>query len=504
MSRRESVWLATRDHPGHPPLAADTEADVVVVGAGLTGLTTALLAQRSGARVVVVEAGRAGGGTTGHTTGKVTAQHGLALRDLVARHGEERARLYVQANQRAIDTVERLVAESGDDCGFARVPSCAYGMTAETRDALVAEHAVALQLGLPAALTTDVDLPFAVDRALRFDDQALIHAGRYVAALARMFTGRGGRLYEQTRAVGIDERRDHAVVRTERGDVRATQVVVATLVPFVDRAGFFARLRPQRSYGVAARLHGGAPTGMHIDVGPPLRSTRPWVEDGRGGLVVVGEGHPTGEGEATPARWGALEHWACEHFDVECFEYRWSAQDFTTPDGIPYVGRAPRTARTLVATGFGKWGLANGTAAAHILADLLAGRDNPAHVAFDATRIGGAATIATVVRDNAHVATRFVCDRLGRRAAGPVADLPRGEGGVVEMDGRTVGAWRDPAGTVHAVGLTCTHLGCTVRWNAAETTWDCPCHGSRFATDGTVVDGPAVRPLPTIRPGPAA
>ena len=334
--------------------------------------------------------------------------------------------------------------------------------------------------------------------ALRFDDQAHIHPGRYVTSLARAVVARGGQVFEHTRAVGVTERSTHAVVRTTAGTVRADQVVLATLLPIVDLGGFFAKSRPTRAYGIAARLGGDAPRGMHIAIDSPTRSTRPWNDGGRPGLIVVGEGHPTGHDDASPARWGDLERWTRQHFAVESFDHRWAAQDFSTADGIPYVGRSPRSKRTFVATGFAKWGLTNGTAAAAMLADQIAGEENPWLEAFDATRIGGAEALKQLVEQNVHVGTRFVTDRIGRLRAGSPADLAPGEGGVVRTGRRAVGAYRDPEGVLHAVSITCSHMGCTLHWNAAETTWDCPCHGSRFSIAGDVLDGPAVRNLDRI------
>ncbi len=501
MSQHRSVWLATSDadvQPALDDLEGALDVDVVVVGAGIAGLTTALLVQRQGASVAVVEAGRVGGGTTGGTTGKVTSQHGPTYDRLVRDVGEDRARLYAEANEQAIRTVADLVEETGADCQLVRAPSFLWAQDdAGVRD-LVAEHEAAVRLGLPASLTSDTDLPFPVASALRFDDQAHFHAVRYLTALARALVQRGGTVVEQTRAVGIEEDDDSATVHTERGDVRARQVVVATLLPFVDRGGFFAKARPNRAYGVAARLRSGGLTAMHMNIGEPTRSTRPWDNDGRPGIIVVGENHPTGEKGTSPAHWGELERWAREHFDIESFEYRWSAQDFITADHLPYVGRSPRMSRTFVATGFRKWGLTNGTAAAEILAELLAGRDHRWLPVFDATRIGDASTVARLVKDNVKVGADLLKGYAGRLRSESVTHLAPGEGGLVEVDGATVAAYREPDGTVHAVSPTCTHLGCTVEWNEAETSWDCPCHGSRFDRDGAVLDGPAVRPLDRV------
>ena len=285
---------------------------------------------------------------------------------------------------------------------------------------------------------------------------------------------------------------------TDVGTVSADIAVVATLIPVFDRGGYFARMKPSRAYGVAARLESGGLEGVHINVGSPTRSTRPWNAGRGAGIVVVGEGHPTGDGSASPGRWGELERWARERFDVDSFEYRWSAQDYTTVDDLPYIGRSPLSKRVHVATGFRKWGLSNGTVAAQILSDLLARRDNPWHATFDAARLGDFESIKPLTEITAQVAKHFVGDRIARLTAPTVDDLEAGEGRIVRSGGDTVGEYRDPEGTVHCVSATCTHLGCTVQWNDAEMSWDCPCHGSRFAVDGTVLAGPATDPLTRV------
>lgn len=495
MSEKSSVWLSTVDRPRWPALDADIEVDVAVVGGGITGLTTAWLLQREGARVAVVEANRIASGTSGGTTGKVTSQHGLKYAKLIERHGEGVARKYAAANQHAIDLIEKLAVETGADCRFERAPSFVYTREPARRGAIQAENTASVRLGLPATLTTAIDLPFSIELALRFDDQAHFHPGKYLMALARSIVDNGGALYEDTRVTSVEGRRSGVTLSTAAGTVSAGHAVIATLLPIVDAGGFFAKTSPSLAYGVAAHVRGEPLSGVHINAGTPTRSTRPWVDGDKTGIIFVGENHHTGSGDASPGRWGELERWAGEHFDIESFVYRWSSQDYSTVDDLPYVGRSPLTQRTLVATGFGKWGMTNGTAAAQILTDVVSGRENPWMEAFDAGRIGDLGTMAELVGQNLGVARRFVFDRLARLLAKPIEDLMPGEGRIAKVDGETVGAYRDPHGELHCVSITCTHLGCTLAWNEAETTWDCPCHGSRFGLDGAVLDGPATRPL---------
>jgi len=498
MSEHGSPWLAGLDAPTWPSLEDEVETDFVVVGAGIAGLTVASLLAGDGSTVAVLEGNRVGRGTTGYTTGKVTSQHGLIYRELVDRHGEETAAAYGRINEEAITHVEKTVEELAVDCSFRRLPAYVYTTETRRRADLEAEAAVAQRLGLPASLTTDIDLPFPVEIAVRFDDQALFDVGSYLLALARRVSVGSGMVFEGSRAVGISEKGERVTVHTGSGRVTARHAVVTTLIPFMDRSGFFARMKPSRAYGVAAVLDSGGLTGMHINADRPTRSTRPWDTDRGAGVVVVGEEHSVGHRRARPGRWGELERWARDHFDVASFEYRWSSQDFATVDLMPYVGRAPLMRNTYVATGFRKWGLTNATAAAHIIADLIAGGGGEPADVFDATRLGDLRALARVSMLNLEVARRFVADRLQRLVAPSLPTLERGEGGLVRVNGAAVAAYRDPDDTLHCVSPTCTHLGCTVRWNHAEKSWDCPCHGSRFGVDGEVLAGPATEPLPPV------
>ena len=497
MSERRSVWLLD-DRPRYEPLTGRVSADVVVVGGGITGLTAALFLQREGMQVAVVEAHQVGSGTTGGTTGKVTSQHSLIYQKLISQHGEEVAQSYARANQEAIDLVEGLVADTSAECGFTRASAFVYAIGEDDLPALAEEHEAATRLGLPSRLAIPPDVPFDVAGALEFTDQAYFHPVRYCDALARELVRLGGRLFEGTRIRRFNEDRDGVEVASETGVVGAPIAIIATLLPFVDRSGFFARSRPSRSYGVAARLKTAPPAGMYISTGSPVRSFRPWPEGGETGIIFVGESHPTGDKAATPARWGELERWARDHFDVGSFEYRWSTQDYVTVDGIPYVGRSPLTRHAYVATGFRKWGLSNGTAAARILSDLILKRENPHATAFAPGRLGGLPGIGKLVRDNLKVGWYFMEDFIGRFSAPPLAELAPGEGGLVDVDGKTVAAYRHPSGEVTMVSATCTHLACTVHWNDAENTWDCPCHGSRYDIEGAVINGPTTAPLPRI------
>ncbi|MEA3075582.1 MAG: hypothetical protein QOF60_490 [Actinomycetota bacterium] len=477
-----SLWAVTA--PGgdeHPPLAGSAAADVVVVGAGIAGLSTALALAEAGVDVVVLEAGRVCSGVTAYTTAKVTSLHGLTYAGL----GAEVGRAYGQANQAGLDAVAQWIERYAIECDFSRRPAYTYTTSRERVQEIAKEVEAAQLAGLPASFTTTTELPFAVEAAVRFDDQAQFHPRDYCLGLTRAIVQRGGRVHEHSRVVGVDEGKTCTVRTREGGEVTAGHVVLATHLPILDRGLFFAKCHPKPSHAIAVRLEEGTPAihGMYLGVDQPTRSLRSAEHDE---VVIVG-----GDGDYT-----ALEAWAAATLPVKAIEARWSAHDYVPVDGRPFIGRQLPGSHVFVATGFKKWGMTNGTAAGLMLADEITGRENRWRAAFDATRQWPPITSANLYKENAGVAHHFVGDRLAALKAPALDTLGPGEGGVVRTPGGTkVAAFRDEGGIVHAVSPVCTHLGCVVGFNAAERTWDCPCHGSRFTVDGEVIEGPATDDL---------
>ena len=341
----------------------------------------------------------------------------------------------------------------------------------------------------------DTPLPYPVAGAVRLDNQAEFHPRRFLLGLAERIPGDGSFVFEHTRALGLDEG-SPCTVETDRGPLLADRVVVASHFPFLDRSLAFARMHPERSYALGLRIRGEAPAGMFISADGPTRSIRSHPLEGGELLIVGGEGHKVGQGGDTRERYERLEAFAREHFDVSSVDYRWSSQDNMTADGVPYVGAlTPVSKKVLYATGFAKWGLTNGAAAALMLADRLLGRENPWAKTFDANRLKPLAQVKDLVSENVNVAMRFFGDRIRTPELRGLDELAAGEGAIVGHGGKKLAAYRHEDGRVSAVSPVCTHLWCQVNWNAAERSWDCPCHGSRFDTEGRVLQGPAVEGL---------
>jgi glycine/D-amino acid oxidase-like deaminating enzyme/nitrite reductase/ring-hydroxylating ferredoxin subunit len=486
-----SLWYEGRERPERPPLDRDLSADVVVVGAGIVGLTTALLLERQGANVIVLEMRHVAAGATGYNTAKLTSLHGLTYSRLVKKLDREKARAYGEANEAGIARVFELAEELGIDCDLRRKPNYTYTEDPSEASKVREEAEVALELGLPATYVEETDLPFPVAGAVRFDDQAEFHPRKYLLPIAE----RLAHVFEQTRATAVSAGSPNRV-ETDRGELTADHVVVATHFPFLDRAGFFARMHPERSYGLGIYVNGDAPQGMYLSTESPAHTVRSHPT-ARGELVIAGgESHKTGQGGDTAERVQRLEAWARARFDVRSIEYRWSTQDNMPVDGVPFIGRMLPFQRGIwVATGFMKWGLTNGTAAAMILSDLIAGRDNPWAELFDATRIKPIASASDFVKENVNVGKHFFGDHLSSPDARSFEEVPRGEGRLIREGAKKVAAYRHDDGHLHVVSAVCTHLGCQVKWNSAERSWDCPCHGSRFHWDGSVLQGPAVSGL---------
>ncbi|MDQ2588043.1 FAD-dependent oxidoreductase [Saccharothrix yanglingensis] len=488
---RESLWTAAIAGSRHPALTSEETADVAVVGGGITGVTTALLLKRAGLRVALIEAGLVGSGVSGNNTAKVTALQSTQYSTIVKRHGEDAAAVYAAANRAGVEMLETIVAREGVDCDLRRLPAYTFAFTNDEVPSVEEEFGAAQAAGLPVVRDRGekMGVPFPVAAAVRLDDQLAIHPVRYVRALAELVDGGGSKVYENSRVLRVEDG-DPVRVRTEGGVVVANRVVIATHYPILDRGLYFARLEAVRSYCIAVRLNAGSPPpGLSISTGTPSWSLSNYHDL----LIVSGQSHATGSEEGDP--YGELLKFAAEHWDVAEVTHRWSAQDAVPYDHLPMVGPyTPGSDRLFGATGFMKWGLSNGTAAAMLLADLVRGEENPWADRFSPHRVS-LKSAPTLAKMNAKVAVDLVGDRLKPAEVSSAGEVPAGEARVVRDGTGKAGVYRDHDGRAHGVSLRCTHLGCLVRFNQAEVSWDCPCHGSRFDVDGEVLEGPATEPL---------
>jgi glycine/D-amino acid oxidase-like deaminating enzyme/nitrite reductase/ring-hydroxylating ferredoxin subunit len=489
-----SLWAAGSEVAAHPRLQETLSADVLILGAGITGLTAALKLTAHDRKVIVLEAHRVGASSTGNSTGNLYAPVSDGLAQISHRWGERLMHQLVESRRQAVTFIEETVRQHNIACAFRRCPWVLYApqASAEHEQTLQEEYQAALDAGLPAHRDPAPALPFAAGPALRIDGQAQFNPFHYAQGLARVLGERGVRIFEHTPAVEIDAQ--SGTVATPEGRVHAQSIIIATHTP-KGLSLLHTELGPYREYAVALRLQGDeVPAGIFWQLGE-RRTLRTYQEGDRTYLVVVGEKHKTGQAADAPQRYARLERFAREHFAVGELTHRWSAQSYHAADRIPYIGPVSERQPLYVASGFSTDGLVYGTAAALVLGNRILGASDPLGEVYDPRRFPPLKAGATFVKENVNAAAHLVKGWVAGAELDSVAQIPAGEGRLVRHAGERLAVYRDSAGSLTALSPICPHMGCLVHWNAADTSWDCPCHGSRFGIDGSVLEGPALSPL---------
>jgi glycine/D-amino acid oxidase-like deaminating enzyme/nitrite reductase/ring-hydroxylating ferredoxin subunit len=499
----DSPWEDT-SLPGFPAIAHDTTVDVAVIGAGLTGITTAVLLMQQGLRVALIERDRVGGVDTRRTTAHLTQVTDTRLSELVSTVGEDRARASWDAGRAAIEQIAALVSQYGIGCEFTRVPGWLHvpaGATAaEARTAaedLQADVHQAVRFGFDVRMVDRTPLIEAA--AMRIEDQGVFHPHRYLDGLLRRLMAGGCTIFEHTEA-HLGQAR--GVVHCGSYTVRAGAVVVATHNPLHGREGSLsAELRQTTlalytSYAMAGRTTQVLTPGCYWDTSNPYRYVRVHHQDAGSVVIAGGEDHKTGQMDDTRVPFATLGQWFGELCPEVEITHQWSGQVIETLDGLPLVGEVADG--QFVATGYAGNGMTFGTVAAMIVRDAIVGQESPWAACMDIHRRMITRSPLEYVRENVDFPRHVVLDRLTRGSSQQLEDLAPGDGAVVQLDGQAVAAAREPDGTLRLSSAVCSHMGCLVRWNPAERTWDCPCHGSRFSAGGGVLAGPAEHPLAPI------
>jgi glycine/D-amino acid oxidase-like deaminating enzyme/nitrite reductase/ring-hydroxylating ferredoxin subunit len=492
----KSYWQEI-DLPEFAKLTEDLSVDVAIVGAGITGITAAYLLSKEGLKVAIIEAGRVLNGTTGHTTAKVTAQHGLIYDELINHFGAEKAKLYYESHTNAIQFVQRTAVEKRFDCDFANEDAYIYAITEQYAEKLETEMAAYKRLGIPGELVQEIPFNINIENALVMRNQARYHPLKFLKGLLTEAVQAGCAVFENTTAMDVvDDDEQPQVITRDGYKVACKQLIVASHFPYCDKLGlYFAKMYAERSYAIGIQTEKKYPGGMYISADSPTRSIRETPFDGGSLWIIGGENHKTGQGKDTLTHFDELERFAEDVFGISEYRYRWSAQDLVTLDKVPYIGHMTEEKKNiLVATGYKKWGMTTGIMAAHLLTDYVLERDNPYKELYSPSRFTADPSLRSLITTNADVAKHLLKGKLEFVPKDP-SDLKNGEGSVVMHNGKRTGGYRDENGKLYLVDTSCTHLGCETEWNHAEKTWDCPCHGSRFTYTGENVEGPAVKPL---------
>jgi len=506
---RTSLWHYTYGIEPFSPLTTDISTDVLIVGGGIAGMTTAYLLGKAGRKVVVLEDGLIGSGETGRTTAHLTNAIDDRYYKLQSKFSKEELRIAQESQTKAIDMIEQTVRELNIDCDFKRVDGYLFVDQGESDEELRKEKDAAHSAGLPDVVLLDrvPNRAFKSGACIRFGQQGQFHPLKYLDALTQAVIKLGGKIYTNTHAQSFESagkaaENNPVIVKTrDNWCVSANACVVATDTPINDRVHMHSKQAPYRTYAIGCEIKKGSfPYMLLWDTEDPYHYVRIQPNGEKDMLIVGGEDHKTGQKdsdgrEASERRFSALEQWTHEHvtipFAVTC---RWSGQVMEPVDGLAYLGKNPQDdTNTYIITGDSGMGMTNTTAGAIIVSDLILGRDHPWAKLYDPSRKSISAT-AEFLKENADV-VRDLVEYFTPGEVADVSEIPNASGAILRKGLQKLAVYRDESGSLHTHSAKCTHLGCVVHWNPVEASWDCPCHGSRFTPKGEVMNGPAVSPL---------
>lgn len=464
-----SYWIESTPNTDYPPLTGDVRVDTVVLGGGIAGITTAALLKKQGIKVAVVEAARIAKGVTGRTSAEISASQGFLYGHIIGQYGLHDAILCASSNREAVDSIESLARENGIDCEFRRTPEYFYASKSEDSEKLKMELDAYRRVGLPASYVEKAPLPFETYGAIRCDDQAEFHPRKYLLGLASTIPGDGSFIFEKTRALDIKEG-EPGRVKTDRGNVIAKDVVVATHYPISNRGRLYEQMDVYRSYVLGFTAEDEMERAMFYSAEMPCHYIRTTETPGGRMTIVGGEDHKVGQVSDTRERYKKLEEFARDRFKIKSIGYSWSTQD-NYPTGIlSLIGKIDSNSRHVyVATGFRGNGMTYGTLSGMIISDMILGKKSPYMELYD--------------------------PKHSKQSAGEPEPEEKNNKAADMFTGYKEAVYRDEDGKSHAVSPICAHMGCIVKWNNAELSWDCPCHASRYNYDGKVLHSPTVRDL---------
>lgn len=494
-----SLWIEDTKNirKNYEKLNSNINAEVCVIGGGLTGLTTAYYLSKTGKKVVLLEKYKIGSHTSGNTTAKITSQHGLFYKYLVDSLGVESAKEYLYANEYAIKNIEKIINEENIQCDFEK--QNAYVFTQDEKELKKIEDEIDIvnKLGLKAELVEKIDVPKEILGAIKFPNQAQFNPVKYMIGLSDSLEKYGAKIYEDTKVIDVKKQGDEYVTITENGDeVHSKYVVLASHYPFINAPGFyFMKMYQTTSYLIAVDTNSELFEGMYINSENPTISFRTAKYQGKRLLIVGGMDHKTGAKIDLSNSYKNLEKVAKEMYPNSKVLFRWNTEDCIPLDKIPYIGEFSNLMPNMyVATGYKKWGMTSSNIAANIISNRILGKENKYEKVFESTRlkpIKNYEELGNIVKE---VSYSLIINKL-KKAKDILEDVKNDEGRIIELEDSKVGVYKNKEGKIFAVKPVCTHLGCELSWNNLDKTWDCPCHGSRFDYEGKSLYDPSTKDL---------
>lgn len=490
----QSPWQRSERNPfkAGKDLVTKEVYDCIIVGAGITGVTTALMLQSFGLKTAILEAHTIGFGTTGGTSAHINTFADTTYREAERAFGKEGAQLFADAIKEGFDLVKSYSASLKIECDYEPKTAFLYAENDDEIKQLSDIYKGCLQVGVDVEYTQDVPTKVPYQKALKFGGQAQFHPLKYLVGLAKAYIAAGGAILEGALVESVSKTDGLHTVNPV--GLSASKIVYATHLP-PNLNPFNFRCAPYRSYVLAAKLKSGKyPDALIYDMQEPYHYVRSHIIKDEQLLLIGGNDHKTGH-EDSEESFADLEKYARKYYNISSIKYRWSSQYYVPVDGLPYIGEMPFAEGIYCATGFNGNGMMLGSISAKILSDLILNKNNRYKTLFDPSRIKPIDGFTEFVKENADVAYHFVADRVAIHDTDSVKRVPAGHGKVIEVDGQKMAVYRREDGTICALSPVCTHAGCIINWNIAEKTWDCPCHGARYNIDGKVLVGPATKHL---------
>ena len=492
----KSLWIeTTKDEIILNPLEKDKETEICVIGGGLFGLTTAYYLTQQGKKVIVLEKGEIGEKVSGNTTGKITSQHGLFYEHLINDYGKEYAKKYLEANEEAIENIKEIIKEEQIECEFCKQNTYAYATQEDEVIEIQKEVEAVKELGKEAEFVTQTELPFKIKGAIKFKEQAQFHARKYMIGLCKAIL-KQNEIYAYTTVTDVVKEEDKYNIYTDRGNVKAKYVVIATHYPIINMPGFyFTKMYQSTSYLIAIETDKKLPQGMYISAKEPIYSFRTATYNGKQILLIGGSEHKTGKAIEDNSNYKELEKKAKELYPDCKILFKWNTRDCISLDKIPYIGEYSNIMKNMyVGTGFKKWGMTLSNIAGKIVSDKIMGKENKYETIFNSTRIKPIKNRWEVKNMVEETVKSIVLNKF-KIEPEDLKQIENDNGAIIEINGENVGIYKDTQGKIYAVKPNCTHLGCLLTWNNLDKTWDCPCHGSRFDYRGRNIYEPAIKDL---------
>ncbi len=493
----DSLWIdLNKNKQDFKKLEENLETDVCIIGAGIFGLTCAYYLSKLGFKVIVLEKYKIGEKTTGHTTAKITSQHGLFYDYLTSSYGKKFAYDYLQANEQAIKNIEEIIAKEKINCDFEKQNNYVYTTKKEDLKSIKKEIKAVQNLGFNCEFVTKTGLPFEIEGAICFKNQAQFHPLKYLYGLCNSIISNGGQIYTDTTVIDSKQEFNSCLTFTQDNYIKSKYTIIASHYPFVNFPGFyFLKMYQSTSYVIAVDTKKTLFNGMYINSSQPIFSYRK-VKFGKKELLLIGGGdHKTGQPTSYKDSYGILEEQAKKYYPDSEVLFKWNTRDCIPLDKIPYIGYYSSTMNNIfVGTGFKKWGMTSSNVAANIIVDKICGKANPFSYVFDSTRLKPIKNRDELKNVIIQSTNSLLINKL-KRPNMNFDEIENDSGSIIEVNNEKVGIYKDNNGKIYAVKPICTHLGCLLSWNDVDKTWDCPCHGSRFNYRGENIYDPAYRNL---------